>query len=181
MKKSGHKEQGENRVKTIGVRSKSVHLEIFRPCWRCMANSLKDPIEFVGLRAYPLSLKVGWDGWRERGGGWEGLKSMECRVYWRYRRLPEPCSPSEMGLFSSGSSRDKVNFYCTKAKSFPFPPFWAEDLQARTQLDSQALAPLASRGRITDSLWKHLLQGKTWGIMLAPGSGHSVTILKQLL
>lgn len=47
------KSRGKNRVKNIGVRSKSVHLEIFRPCWRCMANSLKDPIEFVALRRTP--------------------------------------------------------------------------------------------------------------------------------
>lgn len=54
------KSRGKDRVKNIGVRSKSVHLEIFRPCWRCMANSLKDRIEFVGL-GVPLRSE-GWLG-----------------------------------------------------------------------------------------------------------------------
>lgn len=94
------------------------------PCWRRVANSLKDRIEFVGLwsTAFFLGLKVGWDekGAKRRPGraekhGVQGLLTLQA-------------SSRTLLTFRDGSvffrqQQRQGQLLLHKSKIIPFPPF----------------------------------------------------------
>lgn len=103
----------------------------------------------------PLGLKADWCGWRQQWlrKSWQAWSAVFTDV--TITRVLQVSSrtllTSRDGSVIFRQQQRQGQLLLHESKLIPLPPSWAGDLQAQTHLDSQHLAPLASRGRTTDS------------------------------